>query len=139
MWAKDVMEKPVFVSPTTKKKELLALAKKYPHTNLFVVVDKKAKFLGDISEEDLFFMLLPNDIYDDIGVQLAFDLEKKFFAKTAREVMHAHDVSCQEDDDVMEVALRLSREEVNAMPVLDGKGRVVGVIKQGTLLRRMKL
>ncbi len=139
MKIKQIMEKAVFVSPETTKKELLKIAKKYPHVELFIVVDKNKKFLGDIHENDLFYMILPNEMYEDIGVELAFDLEKKFFAKAAKEIMRKHDISCYEDDDIMKVALMLAREEINEMPVLNKKDKVVGMINQGALLRYMKL
>ena len=138
MWVKDVMEKAVFVPPDATKRQLLSIAKKNPDTDIFLVVDKDKKFLGEITEDDLFVMLLPDDLYDDIGIQLGFDLERKFFAKTVKEVMLKHEITCNDDDDVMEVALTLVREEVECIPVLDGKGKVVGVVNQGTLLRHMK-
>jgi CBS domain-containing protein len=139
MWVKDVMEKPVLISPDSTKKQILAAAKKNPSADVFIVVDKNKNFLGEISEEDLFLMLLPNDLYDDIGIQLGFDLEKKFFANTAKEVMRPHDITCSQDDDVMEVALMLVREEVDVIPVLNDKGKVVGVVNEGVLLRHMKI
>ena len=48
MKIKEVMEKAVFVKPETTKKQLFALAKKHPHTELFIVVDETKQFLGDI-------------------------------------------------------------------------------------------
>jgi CBS domain-containing protein len=139
MWVKDVMARPVFVSSDATKRQILAVAKKNPDTDIFVVVDRNKRFLGEITEDDLFLMLLPNDLYDDIGIQLGFDLEKKFFAKTAKEVMRSHDITCTDSDDVMEVALTLAREEINLMPVLNSKSQVVGVVNQGLLLRHMKI
>lgn len=139
MKIKQIMEKAVFISPDATKKELLKIAKKHLHVELFIVVDKNKKFLGDIHENDLFYMLIPNEMYEDIGVELAFDLEKKFFATTAKEIMRRHDISCYEDDDIMDVALKLAGEEINEMPVLNKKDKVVGMINQGALLRYMKL
>ncbi len=136
---KKIMKPAVTVSPTATKKELLATAKKYPTADIFVVVGKNNKFLGDIHENDLFYMLIPNELFEDVGVQLAFDLEKKFFAKTARAIMRKHDIKCQEDDDAIAVALKFVRTEVNEMPVLNKKGQVVGVIDEGRLLRHIQL
>ncbi len=136
---KKIMKPAVTVPPTATKKELLATAKKYPAADIFVVVGKNNKFLGDIHENDLFYMLIPNELFEDVGVQLAFDLEKKFFAKTARGIMRKHDIKCHENDDAMDVALKFVRAEVNEMPVLNKKGQVVGVIDEGKLLRHIQL
>ncbi|MBW3002017.1 CBS domain-containing protein [Candidatus Woesearchaeota archaeon] len=139
MLIKKVMKPAVCVPPTATKKQLLKAAKKHPTADIFIVAGKNNKFLGDIHENDLFYMLVPNKLYEDIGVQLAFDLEKKFWAKTARELMRKHDVICFENDTTMDVALKFVRVEVNEMPVLNKKRQVVGVIDQGRLLRHMKI
>jgi len=139
MRIKKVMKPAVCVPPTATKKDLLKTAKKHPTADIFIVVGKNKKFLGDLHENDLFYMLVPNKLYEDIGVQLAFDLEKKFWAKTARELMRKHDVTCLENDTTMDVALKFVRVEVNEMPVLNKKGQVVGVIDQGRLLRHMRV
>ena len=139
MKIKKIMKPAACVPPTATKKDLLKAAKKYPSADIFVVAGKNKKFLGDIHENDLFYMLIPNKLYEDVGVQLAFDLEKKFFAKTARDIMRKHDIKCQEDDDAIDVALKFVRAEVNEMPVLNKKGQVVGVIDEGRLLRHIQL
>ena len=135
MKIKEVMKKAVTVRPETTKKELLRIAKKHPDAQLFIVVDKNKKFLGDIHENDLFYMLLPNESFEDIGIELGFDLEKKFFAETAGEIMRKHDITCNADEEVLSVSLRLAKEEVNEMPVLDKNRKVIGVINEGILLR----
>jgi len=136
---KKIMKPAVLVPPGATKKQILKTVKRYPTADIFIVAGKNKKFLGDIHENDLFYMLLPNKIYEEIGVQLAFDLEKKFWSRTAREIMRKHDVTCQEDDDAINVALKFARVEVNEMPVLNKKRQVVGVIDQGRLLRHMKI
>ena len=138
MKIEKIMKKPVFVSPDATKEELFKIAKKHPSVDLFIVVDKNRKFLGDLNEDDLFLMILPNEQYEDIGVELAFDLQKKFFATTAKELMRKHDISCYENEDIMDVALRLAGEEVNEIPVLNKKDQVVGFVDEGLLLRHIK-
>ena len=139
MKIKNIMEKPIFISPNATKKEILNIIKKYPKTKIFVVIDKNKKFLGDIHEDDLFYMMIPNESYTDIGVRLAFDLEKKFFAKNAEDIMRKHDVYCNENDDIIAVSLKLAGAEVNEMPVIDKNNKVVGVITQGILLRHINV
>ena len=139
MQIKQIMKKAVFVSPGATKKELLSIAKKHPQTKIFVVVDKEGNFMGDLHEDDLFYMLLPNESYEDIGVELAFDIEKKFFAMKAKDIMRRHDIKCCEDDDIMDVALQFATVEFNEMPVINKKGKITGFIDQATILRHLKL
>ncbi|MFH2020444.1 MAG: CBS domain-containing protein [archaeon] len=139
MKIKEIMRRPVFIHQDASKKDLLALAKKNKNALIFIIADENKRFLGDIHENDLFLMLLPNESYEDIGVELAFDLEKKFFAVSAKELMRKHDITCYEDEKLMDVALRLAGAEVNEMPVLNKKEEVVGVITEGLLLRHLKI
>jgi CBS domain-containing protein len=136
---KDVMEKAVFVSPTDSKKKLLAIARKHPKVRLFLVVGKNKKFLGDVHENDLFLMLLPNRFYEFMGLEEAFYIEKMFYAKNVRDIMRKHDFFCYADEHIRDVALKSSKLEVNEMPVLNRNHQVVGCINQGTLLRHMKV
>jgi len=139
MKIKQIMKKAVFVSLNTLKKDLLKIAKKHPNTKIFVIIDKKKQFLGDIHENDLFYMFIPNKYYETAGMNLAFDLEKKFFAKTAKEIMRKHDTTCNQDDELTDVALKIANIEINEIPVLNKKNEVVGVIDQGTILRHLNL
>lgn len=137
MKVKAVMERPVFIPIDSTKKQILSIVKKYPKTKIFLVADKNKKFLGDIHEDDLFYMMIPNEKYEDIGISLSFDLEKKFFANNAKEIMRKHDITCYEDDDILAASLKFAGAEVNEMPVLNKKNQVVGVITQGILLRNI--
>ena len=128
MKIKEVMARPVFVLPDSTKKELLNTARKNKDAEIFIVAGKDKKFLGDITIADLFLMLLPNQKFEEIGVQLAFDLEKKFFAKTAKELMRRHEFRCSPDDDVLKVATRLAGIEIDQMPVINKSGMVVGFV-----------
>jgi len=138
MKIKEVMRKPVIIPPETTKAEIQKIVRKNPNEDLFIVVDKDGKFLGDIDENDLFYMILPNDKYSEIEGGLGFDLEKKFFAETAKEVMRRNPQCCYQDDEVMDVALDLAAADVNEMPVLDKDEKVVGVVDQGAILRKLE-
>ncbi|HIH38670.1 CBS domain-containing protein [Candidatus Woesearchaeota archaeon] len=136
---KDVMEKPVFIKGSATKKEIIELTKKHPHIPIFFVVDSKGCFLGDIHENDMFLMVIPNDCYDKIGVDVGFDVERRFFSNTAKELMRRHDLRCSPEDSLMDAAIAIAGSEVNEMPVIDKNGRVVGLITEGILIRHMDL
>ena len=138
MKVKEIMKKPVFIKSSASKKEIFRIVKRNPETHIFIVGNKKKKFKGDIHENDLFFMFLPNNRFEDIGIDFAFYIEKKFFSKTAKDIMRENDEFCYQDDDIMDIALKFSNIEVNEMPVLNKKNRVVGVITQGVILRHLE-
>ena len=130
MKIKDIMAAPVFLEKDATKNEIYKAIKKHPTTQLFFVVDKNKRFLGQIHENDLFYMLMPNETYKSLGLSFAFDLEKKFFAHTAGEVMRKHAPCCHETDDAWEIALKFLAIEENEMPVVNQKEEVVGLITQ---------
>ena len=135
MKVKEVMEKPVFISQSASKKEIMDIVRKNKKTRVFIVADENKRFLGDIHEDSLFYMMIPNEYYQSISVNIGFDIEKKFFAQNAKEIMRKHDISCYEDDTILDAALKLAGVEINEMPVLNEKNQVVGVVTQGILLR----
>jgi len=135
----DVMSRAVFISPRATKKELLKIVKRHPQVELFMVANKDKKFIGDIHENDLFLMLTPNDLFVEVGLDLAFNLEKKFFATTARDIMRKHDTVCHRNDDMMDVAKKFVQIELNEMPVLNDKKQVIGFVTQGMILRKLQV
>lgn len=52
-----------------------------------------------------------------------------------RELMTDDIICAHEDDDVKDVALRMSREQVRRMPVVDADERIVGIVSLGDLAR----
>lgn len=54
----------------------------------------------------------------------------------AKDVMTANVVSVAPDTDVATVARRLVERAISAVPVVDGDGRVIGIVSEGDLMRR---
>lgn len=132
---KNFMQKARCVKLNTTKKQLFNKSQKYPDTQLFPVIDANKKLIGTIHEDDLFVMQVPNESLDEIGFELALDLNQKFFAKTAKDIMRKQPIFCYDFDDVLKVAHKFLQVEVNEMVVLNKNNNVVGVITQGNLLR----
>ncbi len=137
MKIKEVMERPVFVSPNTTKKEIQQIIKKHPCTDILIVSNKSRKFLGDLHINDLFIMFVPNEHFNKIS-SAGYDFKRKFFAKNAKDLMRKHEFSCGPDDDIVETALELAETEINEFPVIDKKGKVVGVVTERLLIPYLK-
>ena len=79
-----------------------------------------------------------------VGMVTDRDLVTKIVAEgrdvaraTVREAMTANPVSCREDDDVKDAMAAMSARQVRRMPVVDGEGRVTGIIAQADVATRM--
>jgi CBS domain-containing protein len=79
-----------------------------------------------------------------VGMVTDRDLVTKIVAEgrdvaraTVREAMTANPISCREDDDVKDAMAAMSERQVRRMPVVDGEGRVIGIIAQADVATRM--
>lgn len=79
----------------------------------------------DITESDL------KKIYD-IAIKLA--REKCATSWLAREIMTHDVITVKEDTDIHEAGRLMIRHKVSGLPVLDGEGRIIGIITQADLL-----
>jgi len=52
--------------------------------------------------------------------------------------MTANPASCAEDDEVSDAMTLMAQRQVRRMPVVDGNGRVTGIIAQADVATRMK-
>lgn len=55
----------------------------------------------------------------------------------AKDVMTADVITVDPDRSVADIARVLVENHISAVPVVDGKGRILGVVGEGDLLRRM--
>ena len=55
----------------------------------------------------------------------------------AREAMTSSPVTCREDEDVSEAVARMAERQVRRLPVVDGQGRLCGIIAQADIATRV--
>jgi CBS domain-containing protein len=58
-------------------------------------------------------------------------------AATARDAMTSHPASVREDDDVSKAVALMAERQVRRMPVVDGDGRLSGIIAQADVATRV--
>jgi CBS domain-containing protein len=56
---------------------------------------------------------------------------------TVEHVMTKNPVTCRPEEDIQNAFDRMAQHQVRRMPVVDGRGRVVGIISQGDLATRL--
>lgn len=78
-------------------------------------------------------------IITDRDIVLQVVAEDKGFDTTIESVMTRNPVTCRPDDSVQNAMDRMAQHQIRRIPVVDGKGRVVGIISQADLATRIDL
>ena len=134
---KDLMTTQVVtVGPATPFKELVACLAEHK-VSAVPVVDDAGLVLGVVSEADLllkeeFLTPTPTSRCSGPSAEAKHD---KAAATTARDLMTVAVVAIAPDATVAEAARRLHNAKVKRLPVVDQRGRLVGIISRGDLLK----
>jgi CBS-domain-containing membrane protein len=139
--AREVMTREVAtVRPETPVKnvaELMALR----GVSGVPVVDEAGAAVGVISERDFLAGLSPQGARSFMEVLahclrgtgcIAVEMRKQ----QAREIMTAPAVTVREETPVSEIGRIFSEKGINRVPVVDGEGRVVGIVSRADLIPR---
>src|SRR5690606_2088319 len=65
--------------------------------------------------------------------------DRKEWGMQARDIMTSPAICVAEDAPVADVARRLLAHRISAVPVTDAEGRLVGIVSEGDLVRRVEL
>ncbi len=103
------------------------------------VVDRRGKFLGEISQHEL--LLLDVGAAEFESEEIDLRKIKSLFTKSKKYVkdfMNVHDLSVGPRDTVLKVAKIMYDEDLSMLPVVDMRGRVVGIITDIAILKKYK-
>ncbi len=135
----EVMSKKVVtVTPTATFREVWRTIFKNK-INSLPVVDKKQTIVGIITREELLERLYPDyqELFSLDGEFPDFeDMERKVNELSnlkASDLMRKHVIFAHGDTPVMRALSRMIVRRINQMPVVDDKGRLVGVITKGDI------
>lgn len=145
MKVKDVMSKKVVtVNPETTFREIgnIIFGKRFSRKFSSVpVVDKKGKLLGIVAEKDLLMRLYPSQkevIEDFFGTTNFYEMEEKIHEVeklTAQEIMSKNPLVAQPATPLMKAGSLMLVKRFRRLPVVDKKGKLVGIISQGDIFR----
>jgi CBS domain-containing protein len=127
----------VTVSPGTVYKEIVRLLTEHAVSALPVLGEAK-RVLGIVSEADLLAKESRAQAPDPLRPPLTPKesiTRHKAQAATAVELMTAPAVTIGADEDVSAAARKLEAHRIKRMPVVDGNGRLVGIVSRRDLLR----
>jgi CBS domain-containing membrane protein len=136
---KDVMTKNVItVKPDTELQEAARLLSEHRISGM-PVVDDNNRVLGVISEADLLLLagLKREHTFRDI---LRSILGEPVPARSSpgnhvKQVMSFPPITSKADDDIGDVAKILDDRRIKRLPVVDGEGRILGVVSRADIVR----
>lgn len=147
MLARDLMNREVItVNRETTVKEVARLLLEHKISGL-PVVDKENRVIGIVSEGDLiyqdkklhtpaFLEILGGIIYLENPNRLGQDLIKMTAVKVG-DLMTTRVYTVREDAQLEDIATIMVEKKVNRIPVVDGAGRLAGIISRQDLVKAM--
>jgi CBS domain-containing protein len=112
----------ISIDPDATVKAALALFVEHNIGSL-PVVDGAGKLVGIFTERDVLF----GDCRDAV----------RFHRQLISEVMTGDVITCNPDDAVHQVMGKMSKHRVGQLPVVDGGGKVVGLVSVGDLIKSL--
>lgn len=147
MLGRDLMTRDVVtVASDTTVQELARLLLEHKISGL-PVVDKEGRIIGIVSEGDLvyqdkklhipaFLEILGGVVYLENPNRLGQDLMKMTAAKVG-DLMTTRVYTVKEDTSVEAIATIMVEKKVNRVPVVDGTGKLVGIVSRQDLIKAM--
>lgn len=103
------------------------------HVRHLPVVDRRGALAGVVTDRDLRHYLFEPGTFTRIGNE---SVEKLLLARRVSEVMSAPAVAVSADDPLETAARLMLEDKIGSLPVLD-QGRLVGIVTETDLLRRI--
>lgn len=100
--------------------------------DVFPVVDDEENFLGDVHLRDLLKLGIDRENLNEHEIigYLGTTVDESFFADTVEDIMNRHDVTVGPEERCGEVILLMWKEDLRAVPVVDGDGKTVGIVHE---------
>ncbi len=104
------------------------------------VIDKKGKVVGELNQKELLLIDIGQKEFEEEGGlgfrKLQFILKKG--AKKVKDLMERHEFTISPDYDVLEAAKILYDEDLSTIPVIDEKGKLLGILSDICILKHYK-
>ncbi|MEG6532069.1 CBS domain-containing protein [Caldibacillus thermoamylovorans] len=148
MQVRDFMIYNVYtVTPSTTVKELISILEKY-RVGGVPVVDEKGLLFGIVSDGDIVRFLAPDHQkqYFDFAYYFLYVQTDEKYENIIREKMNTKvehimvkkNIKTLSPDDDFETAIQLlSKHHFKKLPVVNGAGRVIGIISRGDIIHHL--
>jgi CBS domain-containing protein len=112
------------------------------------VVDGAGKLVGLLRDEDLIVSeanLHAPTWFNFLGAEFPLPGQQKKFeeelqrmvAANVEQLMHKDFSTCSPDDALGDVAAKMHDDDITHVPVVDGDGKLVGIVARGDIVRRV--
>lgn len=140
MKIKEIMSRNVpLLKVTDSVEKAIQILTKVPQAAL-PVVNNQGKIVGELHQRELLLLDIGQEEFKEkegIGFgKLKLLLASK--AKTVKDIMNEHELTLSPDDDVQAAAKLLYDEELGTIPIVDKKGKLVGVLTDICVLKHYK-
>jgi CBS-domain-containing membrane protein len=138
---KDVMTKDVIaIKPDADLQEAARLLSEHRISGM-PVIDNNSRVIGVISEADLLMLagLKKEHTFKDVLRSILGEPTPAQVGRGNRveNAMSAPPITASADNDISEVAKILDQRRIKRLPVVDGEGRLMGVISRADIVRAM--
>jgi len=134
--ARELMDEPDFIDYEADIEEVVDELDSKENT---LIVKKDDEIVGEIHEQSLLKVMIPEDRLDEekvIGI-LGLSFDERYVAETASDIMNEHEVTVSPDEEEGEIAFLMDREDLRSIPVVENS-EIIGVIHENRLIEEIK-
>lgn len=146
MKVRDVFQKKVgYITPDSTLFDAAKFIFGHKHQGIPVVKikGKNKKLVGFITEQDILSQLFPKvkDLFEDYIHERDFEAMEKnvknILIKKVKTVMSKKPISIHADEPLLKAESIMKLENVSRMPVVDSKGKLIGIISKVDIFRAL--
>lgn len=130
----DVMTRDVIWVPGTASFKEIVTALIGHHVAALPVLDSRGVVIGIVSESDLLAKAAGGQLVISHGQRQA-EARGRLRGTTAKDLMTTPVITTTPDSPIAEAARNAAHRRVRRLPVVDARGRLVGIVSRGDLLR----
>ncbi len=143
MQIQELMKKEIFtILPDATLREAISALLEHDISGLIVVNDTN-EVIGILSEKDIYRALYPTyqELFSNPEIYFSFENQEKEIESRAnvlvKDVMTTDVIKVNSHEYVMKVGALMLAKNIHRLPVVDEKGKLVGIISRGSIYRNL--
>lgn len=131
------------VTPLTSVLEAVRIIFKHNHDGLPVVIGKKMKLVGFITDQDILSQCFPSmkEYMEDVVRARDFtameDKVREIMKMKVKDIMNKSVISIHKDKPVLQAESIMKTKDVSRLPVTDDKGNLIGILSKRDIFRSL--
>jgi|SRR3989344_2720223 len=144
MKVSDIMHTDVdYVTPGTSVLDAVKLIFKHKHSGLPVVIGKRGKLIGFITDQDILSQCFPSmkEYMEDVVHARNFDAMeekvKEIMKLKVKDVMNRNVMYVEKNTPLLNAESMMKVKDIARLPVVDEKGRLIGILTKREIFRAL--